>query len=636
MDVGATGNSPWVSCAPAMTVGKIGCSLKVVGSDWLWLIGGRGKTIAGADIAGASDIFIGKLQADGTIATWNRVAGALPVSVMDAGVEVKDDWIYVVGGTVPGVSFNYASQTGNFTVGQVVTGLTSGAVGTIKADSDGGTTGTLTLTNITGVFVNDETVTDPLGGAALVNGTLGSVKLDYDGQVKNFTVADVIFGQTSGFTGTVGADADGGASGTLTLTGTSGLVTNNEKLVLNQADVNGTLSTNFFLDYDTQLGNFTVGQVVTAANGAFGTIAADVDGGATGTLQLTAITGTFVAGDVITDPITGSAKVAAAANSTQYKTLSYDAQTKNFVIGDIVWGGTSGATATILVDTDGGATGVLKLRAITGAFADNEKVRVAYADANLSQYRDLLYDAESGNFTLGDTLTDLTSGATGILFSQTDSGATGSVVLRTISGTFANGHVVTASPHGGSATINSVPAINAGTSTAIYRARIDSAGAGVGPFTAVSAILPQTSTVVNSLAFGGNSLLYLAADKLYSAKWFPGGELGPFVLSSPGFSRVDECMLGVNDSNLLVVGGYTGSAVSANVYRTEIEPDGTVQRWTQTAPLPLAKKMGACCVLGDDKLLSIGGIDSGSTVLTEVRVARVDASGKIGGQTGSV
>lgn len=64
----------------------------------------------------------------------------------------------------------YDGQTGNFTVGQVVTGGTSGATATIDADADSGTTGILTISSVTGVFQDNEAITDPLGGAAVVNG----------------------------------------------------------------------------------------------------------------------------------------------------------------------------------------------------------------------------------------------------------------------------------------------------------------------------------------------------------------------------------------------------------------------------------------------------------------------------------
>lgn len=61
----------------------------------------------------------------------------------------------------------YKTQTGNFTVGQVVTGGSSGATATISADNDSGASGYLTLTGKTGTFTAGETITDPLGGSAL-------------------------------------------------------------------------------------------------------------------------------------------------------------------------------------------------------------------------------------------------------------------------------------------------------------------------------------------------------------------------------------------------------------------------------------------------------------------------------------
>lgn len=60
----------------------------------------------------------------------------------------------------------YDTQTGNFTVGQVVTGGSSGATGTIVADLDGGSTGTLVLSGVSGTFTAAETITDPITGSA--------------------------------------------------------------------------------------------------------------------------------------------------------------------------------------------------------------------------------------------------------------------------------------------------------------------------------------------------------------------------------------------------------------------------------------------------------------------------------------
>ena len=53
-------------------------------------------------------------------------------------------------------------------------------------------------------------------------------------------------------------------------------------------------------------------------------------------------------------------------------TLAYDAQTANFTLGAVLTGGTSGATARIIADSDSGATGTLTVKNIIGIFADNE------------------------------------------------------------------------------------------------------------------------------------------------------------------------------------------------------------------------------------------------------------------------
>lgn len=72
----------------------------------------------------------------------------------------------------PGDELAYDAQVANFTVGQIVTGTDSAATALIIADADSGGTGTLTLRSISGTFQNNEQITDPLGGDALVNGTL--------------------------------------------------------------------------------------------------------------------------------------------------------------------------------------------------------------------------------------------------------------------------------------------------------------------------------------------------------------------------------------------------------------------------------------------------------------------------------
>jgi hypothetical protein len=72
----------------------------------------------------------------------------------------------------PGSALAYDAQTANFTVGLVITGATSGATARITADSDSGGTGTLTVKDIIGVFLDNEIITDTSTGSATVNGTL--------------------------------------------------------------------------------------------------------------------------------------------------------------------------------------------------------------------------------------------------------------------------------------------------------------------------------------------------------------------------------------------------------------------------------------------------------------------------------
>jgi hypothetical protein len=68
-----------------------------------------------------------------------------------------DDWYLTI---------NYNTETSPFTVGEKLTGGTSGATATIATVEDNGTSGTLGLMNIKGDFQSGETITDTAGGSA--------------------------------------------------------------------------------------------------------------------------------------------------------------------------------------------------------------------------------------------------------------------------------------------------------------------------------------------------------------------------------------------------------------------------------------------------------------------------------------
>lgn len=74
-----------------------------------------------------------------------------------------------------GFNLAYDAQTANFTVGRTLVGKNSNAKGVIVADTDGGTTGTLTLKRVQGTFYDNEPIEEfnaTTPGAAVANGGL--------------------------------------------------------------------------------------------------------------------------------------------------------------------------------------------------------------------------------------------------------------------------------------------------------------------------------------------------------------------------------------------------------------------------------------------------------------------------------
>lgn len=104
-----------------------------------------------------------------------------------------------------GASLAYDTQTTNYVVGDILTGQSSGATGRIIADTDGGATGTLTLTDVVGVFLDNEIITGSSAGSAMVNGVLapGGIAIDTIGAVnlRNPYSTDPAWGPTAVATG---------------------------------------------------------------------------------------------------------------------------------------------------------------------------------------------------------------------------------------------------------------------------------------------------------------------------------------------------------------------------------------------------------------------------------------------------
>lgn len=226
----------------------------------------------------------------------------------------------------------FDGQTANFTVGQVVTGGTSGATGKIASQTDAGATGTLQLHDVTGTFADNEALTDPLGGAAVANipsgitprgATETLITYRFGGNEKLFAAhstsifeigspaepdeepAAAVTGQTSGDYSIVPFETAG-----------LGFV-----WALNGSDLprlyDGTTWHQIFstetygLAYDGGTVLFSVGATVTGGtSGATGVVAAVIGTASSGTLHIRSKTGTFQNDE----NLTGSGGGAAVAN----------------------------------------------------------------------------------------------------------------------------------------------------------------------------------------------------------------------------------------------------------------------------------------------------------------------------------
>lgn len=72
----------------------------------------------------------------------------------------------------PGSTLAFDAQTANFSLGDTITGATSGATGRLVAQTDAGATGSLTLKDIDGEFIDNEIITSNTSGSATANGVL--------------------------------------------------------------------------------------------------------------------------------------------------------------------------------------------------------------------------------------------------------------------------------------------------------------------------------------------------------------------------------------------------------------------------------------------------------------------------------
>lgn len=134
----------------------------------LWVVLANGKIVLYGDNPGYSPVYsVGQVAGNYAGGAWyyNNY-------IYIAGTGTSYDDVSRVG---PLNTLPFDSQTGNFTVGLTVTGGTSGATAKVVSQVDGGTSGTLTLDDIDGIFIDNEVITDTGGGSATVNRPLSSL-----------------------------------------------------------------------------------------------------------------------------------------------------------------------------------------------------------------------------------------------------------------------------------------------------------------------------------------------------------------------------------------------------------------------------------------------------------------------------
>lgn len=137
---------------------------------------GLGDVFGIVDVASTTPVYDGLTGGDWVVVQFATTGGTYLI-----GVNGEDDGFIFDGTTFyPNVAggiwgLDYDGGTGAFTVGQTVTGGTSAATGVIVKVVGDATSGKLWLKTQTGVFQDNEAITDPVTGAALANGTEASL-----------------------------------------------------------------------------------------------------------------------------------------------------------------------------------------------------------------------------------------------------------------------------------------------------------------------------------------------------------------------------------------------------------------------------------------------------------------------------
>lgn len=233
--------------------------------------------------------------------------------------------------TIGLIGIPYDGGSGSaFTVGDTVTGGTSGATADIVEITGNATSGVLYVNSITGEFDDNEAITDESAGVAVANIPSGvTARLPVRSIIPyKFGSTEKLFAANATRIYDITTPADEELSPTAIITGqTSGeysivpfetigagyiylLNGDNSPLLYNGTNFQSVTSVDTYaLAYDAESAAFTAGQTLTGGtSGATATIVRVIDNGATGILHITTIaSGPFQNNETITDGGGGSA-----------------------------------------------------------------------------------------------------------------------------------------------------------------------------------------------------------------------------------------------------------------------------------------------------------------------------------------
>ena len=337
------------------------------------------------------------------------------------------------------LAFN--SQSGSFAVNHTITGQTSGATAKIASQDDNGSSGTLTLSDVSGAFQHGEFIEDS-SNTAIVDAnaststffvrlqdtswrpfqkdkTVSSNTLAFDEQIANFGIGQLLKGKDSGATGIITAQVDNMATGVLTLSLIDGKFNDNEEIesetgkakvngttdvtvkavspVLSQAVlIDGEVETSYLLK-DVSLGetrlalcsqlafvgqttNFTVNDTVSGADGS-GVVVAQTDNLATGTLYLKDVSGSFAEDEEITGILGGKAFVQAVRVGGEDVTIVHGFP-NDLSIGDKIT--FPGGTTYVAEYQDTTGTDVITVKPLPAAASAGDPVQLHRVSRNIS------------------------------------------------------------------------------------------------------------------------------------------------------------------------------------------------------------------------------------------------------------